>query len=46
LNLPLAQLDFPRDAVIGAVLKQGRVETPRGESGRIPGLTLADEQIP
>ncbi len=32
LNKPLAELDFPRDAVVGAVLKHGRVETPRGDT--------------
>ena len=32
LNKPLAELDFPRDAVIGAVLKRGHVVTPRGDT--------------
>jgi trk system potassium uptake protein TrkA len=32
LNLPLAELGFPREAVIGAVLKKGKVETPRGNT--------------
>lgn len=32
LGQPLARLAFPRDAVIGAVLKQGRVQTPRGDT--------------
>ena len=32
LGKPLKELDFPREAVIGAVLKQGRVETPTGET--------------
>lgn len=32
LDRPLAKLDFPRDAVIGAVLKRGHVVTPRGDT--------------
>jgi trk system potassium uptake protein TrkA len=32
LDEPLAKLDFPRAAVIGAVLHQGRVLTPRGDT--------------
>ncbi len=32
LGRKLAALDFPRDAVIGAVLKQGRVLTPKGDT--------------
>jgi trk system potassium uptake protein TrkA len=32
LGKPLSELNFPPDAVIGAVLKRGRVETPRGET--------------
>jgi trk system potassium uptake protein TrkA len=32
LGKPLMQLNFPADAVIGAVLKRGRVETPRGDT--------------
>lgn len=32
LDRPLARLDFPRAAVLGAVLKRGRVVTPRGET--------------
>ncbi len=32
LGQPLASLDFPSDAVLGAVLKRGRVLTPRGET--------------
>ncbi len=32
LGRPLGQLDFPRDAVVAAVLKRGRVITPRGDT--------------
>ncbi len=32
LGKPLSQLDFPEQAVIGAVLKRGRVLTPRGNT--------------
>ncbi len=32
LGRPLVDLDFPRDAVIAAVLKRGRVVTPRGDT--------------
>ena len=32
LNLPLAEIDFPRDAVIGAVMKRGNVVTPCGDT--------------
>lgn len=32
LGQPLTALDFPSDAVLGAVLKRGRVLTPRGET--------------
>ena len=32
LDRPLTQLDFPRNAVIGAVLKRGHVVTPRGDT--------------
>jgi len=41
LNKTLAELDFPRDAVIGAVLKRGRVETPRGDTV----LEVGDEVV-
>ena len=32
LGRPLGQLDFPREAVIAAVLKRGRVITPGGDT--------------
>ncbi len=32
LDTPLSGLDFPRNAVIGAVLKRGHVVTPRGDT--------------
>jgi len=32
LGKPLSEVEFPRDAVMGAVLKRGRVETPTGET--------------
>lgn len=32
LDQPLAKLDFPRDAVIGAVLTRGHVVTPQGST--------------
>jgi len=32
LDKPLAKLDFPRDAVIGAVLTRGHVVTPQGST--------------
>ena len=32
LGKQLMELDFPPDAVIGAVLKRGRVETPGGDT--------------
>ena len=32
LNIPLSKLNFPRTAVIGAVLKRGNVVTPRGDT--------------
>lgn len=32
LDRPLTRLDFPRNAVIGAVLKRGHVITPRGDT--------------
>ena len=32
LDKPLAKVNFPREAVIGAVLKRGEVVTPRGDT--------------
>ena len=32
LGRPLADLDFPRNAVVGAVIKRGQVVTPRGDT--------------
>jgi len=32
LDKPLHQMDFPRNAVLGVVLKRGLVETPRGDT--------------
>ena len=32
LDTPLHQMDFPRNAVLGVVLKRGLVETPRGDT--------------
>jgi trk system potassium uptake protein TrkA len=32
LGRPLAKLDFPRNAVVGAVIKRGQVLTPRGDT--------------
>ncbi len=40
LGKPLAKLGFPRDAVIGAVLKKGHVVTPRGET-----VLHADDEV-
>ena len=40
LDRPLAKLDFPRDAVIGAVLKRGHVVTPRGDT-----VLQADDEV-
>jgi len=37
LDKPLAKLDFPRDAVIGAVLTRGQVITPQGSTRLKPG---------
>ncbi len=37
----LGELDFPRDAVVAAVLKQGRVVTPRGDTT----LATGDEVV-
>ena len=37
LGRPLGGIHFPRDAVIAAVLKRGRVITPRGDTVLAPG---------
>jgi len=41
LGKPLAHMDFPDKAVIGAVLKRGRVLTPRGDTV----LEVGDEVV-
>ncbi|HPF71795.1 MAG TPA: TrkA C-terminal domain-containing protein, partial [Candidatus Krumholzibacteria bacterium] len=37
LGRPIGELEFPRDAVLAAVLKRGKVVTPRGETVLAPG---------
>ena len=37
----LGELDFPRDEVVAAVLKHGRVVTPRGDTS----LATGDEVV-
>lgn len=41
LGKPLAKINFPENAVLGAVLKQGRVLTPRGDTV----LEVGDEVV-
>lgn len=41
LGKPLYELEFPRNAVLGVVLKRGRVETPRGDTQ----LAAGDEVV-
>ncbi len=37
LGQPLGELEFPREAVMAAVLKRGKVVTPRGDTVLAPG---------
>ena len=46
LGRPLGELDFPRDAVVGAVLKRGSVVTPRGDTVLAAGNEVVVFSLP